>query len=190
MALVTVVHELAMRRIVTRFATTVVVAILALAVASCGKDKQEVPPPAPVAPAAPAQPAAAAAGGQDVSKLQACDIVKPAEVAKIAGGTLASEPSGSGPNCMYVVEVANVTQSYKLSFQPPAPMEELFKVMSPEEKAEQIAGQWDEAWFGKQPMGSGFHLLALRRGDLAIEVSGARKEPILEIATLAASRVQ
>ena len=167
--------------------------VLALSLASCGSDdRQATPQPGQEAADAQAQgaPPAKDKAGRDVSALQACNLVKPAEVAKIVGGKLATEPSWTGPNCMYVIELAGGTESYKVSYQDPAMIEAMLQSMAPEEKGEAVAGQWDEAWFRKSAMGEGFSLLALRHGDLAIEIGGERKDPILEIARLAVSRVE
>jgi len=165
--------------------------MLTSVLASCGTGEQESPASVPPLADTPLQAEASAASkpSLDITALQACNIVKPAEVAAIVGGTLATESTWSGPNCMYVIELGTGVESYRVSYQEPGMMAAMLDVMTPEEKGESISGEWDEAWFGKQAIGGGLHLLALRRGELAMEISGERREPVLELARLAAARV-
>jgi hypothetical protein len=51
-----------------------------------------------------------------------------------------------------------------------------------------VEGPWDDGRIGPQPLGGGTRFVAVR-GDLGIEVTGDRDEPMIEIAKLAASRV-
>jgi len=56
-------------------------------------------------------------------------------------------------------------------------------------RGEPVAGLWDEAYVQSRAPESGFSLVALQRGKLALEVWGDRKEPLIELARLAVSRV-
>jgi hypothetical protein len=58
------------------------------------------------------------------------------------------------------------------------------------EKAERLAGLWDEAYVQPRELGGGFSVVAVRRGDIAVEAWGDRREPAIEIAKLAVSRVR
>lgn len=168
--------------------------LMTLALASCGKsppaaDGAAQPAPAPTPPAPSAATAALPApAARDVASLRACEIVKPAEVASIVGGPLLNEPPPGFANCAYVIEIAGRTESYRLMFSEPGVYAVMLEAQTPEEKGERIDGLWDEAYV--QPgMGAGVSVIVLRRGDLALEVKGDRREPALEIARLAASRV-
>lgn len=175
-----------------RTGTALVLVIVAFVLTACGNAEQESVTPAPSVPEPPPQAVAQAASApaRDIAAIEACELVTPAEVASIVGGSLASETSWTGPNCMYVIELGSGVESYQVSYQEPRMIEEMLKVMTPEEKGEPVAGAWDEAWFGTDATGNGFQVLAVRRGQLAISVDGERREPILEIARLAASRVE
>jgi hypothetical protein len=133
----------------------------------------------------------AAQKGADPAKIRACDVVTGAEVASAAKGKLVSPPLGSGPSCRYTVEVAGgAVEAYQTMFQPAAGAQAVVAAQSPAERGEKIAGLWDEAYAGKRPMADGFSVLAIRRGDIAIEVTGERRDVALAIAKLAASRVR
>ncbi|MCK6370636.1 MAG: hypothetical protein L6Q83_04775 [Gammaproteobacteria bacterium] len=166
-----------------RFPALVLAAAFALA--GCG---QSQPPSTPAAAPPPENTTAAAT--RDLSGLNMCDIVKPAEVAAVAGGTLATEPSWNGKACMYVIEMPNDTESYLLSVYEAALAEALLAYESAEEKGERIDGLWDEAWLGPRSAGNGFTLLVVRRGDIAFEASGDRRDVVLALGKLAVPRVQ
>ena len=131
-----------------------------------------------------------AAQGRDISTLRACEIVSPQEAAGIIGGKLLNEPPVGLPNCGYVVEVGGQTESYRLVFAEPGLYAASFTLPEFKEKAERLTGLWDEAYVHPREMSEGFSVIAVRRGDIAVEVSGERREPAIEIAKLAASRVK
>jgi hypothetical protein len=171
--------------------TIVVFAALVFCLASCQKsDRKEGLAPASSAPAASA-PAPAPKKGRAISALRACEIVSDKEVASLAGGKSLVTPTHKGPICMYVVELpGGDVESYQLLFQSPDLIEPLLIHLSPAEKGEEIPGLWDEAYLGPEPFGKGLRILAIRRGDAGMEVSGDRREVILGIAKAAASRVK
>ncbi|TAN43361.1 MAG: hypothetical protein EPN25_00865 [Nitrospirae bacterium] len=155
---------------------------------SCSKAPQDAPQAKPsTVPAATAQ---SAPKGRDISGMKACEIVTPDEAAARAGGKLLTKPIPGGSTCMYVLEVPKGTESYNFSIQPAAMYEALLSVKSEKEKGEKIPGLWEEAYLAPRDLTKGFSLIALKRGDIAIEVSGERKEVLLEIAKLAVSRIQ
>jgi len=171
-----------------------VAVLLVVGLTSCGRSEppQQAtasPPPA-AAPAAPSPDAAAspAVPARDVSTLKACEIVTPQEAATIAGGQLLNEPPAGFANCAYVVEVGGNTESYRLLLTEPGLYTAMLDAQSPAEKGERIDGLWDEAYVQPRTTG-GISVIVLRRGDLALEVSGDRRDPALEIARLAASRL-
>jgi hypothetical protein len=141
-------------------------------------------------PPAQEAPRAAAAQGRDVSALKACEVVTPQEAAGIIGGRLLSEPPAGFPNCAYVVEVNGTTESYRLVFAEPGLYAATVGLPEFQQKAERLTGLWDEAYVHPREMGEGFSVIAVRRGDIAMEVSGERKEPAIEIAKLAVSQIK
>lgn len=125
----------------------------------------------------------------DIAGLKACEIVTPQEASTIIGGKLLNEPPAGFSNCAYVVEVNGTTESYRISFSAPAMYAALLETQSDAERGEPVAGLWDEAYVQPRAPDSGYTLMALQRGKLALEVWGDRKEPLVELARLAVSRV-
>lgn len=129
--------------------------------------------------------------GRDLSKLRPCEVVTGKEVAAIAKGKLMSEPLAGSSACAYLIELANgQVESYRLFLHGAATIEALLQAKSPAEKGERVPGLWDEAYVSKQPMASGLSLAALRRGDMAVEVTGERKEVLIGVAKLAIGRLK
>lgn len=157
--------------------------------AACGSKEAAAPAEPAAAPApAPAQPAASAPA-RDISALKACELVTPEEVATIVGGKLLAEPAAGFPNCAYVVDVNGATESYRILFAEPGMYTALLETQSEAEKGERLDGLWDEAYVQPRAMGEGVSVIVIKRGDVALESSGPRKEPAIEIARLAVSRV-
>ncbi|MBP6105130.1 MAG: hypothetical protein V9E93_11935 [Steroidobacteraceae bacterium] len=172
------------------------VTALLFGVVACGgkgaPEQAAAPTPSAQAPAlAESSPAAAMAGSPavDIASLKACEIVTPQEAAAIIGGKLLNEPPAGFSNCAYVVEVDGMTESYRLSFSAPAMHEAMLEAQSVAERGESIAGLWGEAYLQSRAPEKGYSLVALQRGRLALEVWGDRKEPLIELARLAVSRV-
>lgn len=175
-------------------ALTLYLVVASMTVASCGghdsgsKPAQDATASA-AAPAAASAPAASVPPPRDVSAIKACEIMPPQEVSTIVGGRLLNEPPAGFANCAYVVEAGGATEQYRLVFAEPGMYTAMLDVQSEAEKGERVQGLWDEAYLQARQGADGFTLIVIRRGDLALEVSGDRKEPVLEIARLAASRV-
>lgn len=169
-----------------------VLAMMALAIAACDSGKKDAPAPAkPVASAAKSAPAAPAARERDLSGLQLCEIVKGAEVVKIAGGAKLAAPATSVPRgCMYVVErPGGGADHFNLRVESASLEAMLIEHLKSEETIEKVSGPWDDARVSRAKLGGGLRLMVLRRGDIGIEVAGERKEAMIEIAKLAASRI-
>jgi hypothetical protein len=160
-------------------------------VAACGSKQPSVPaePAANTAPG-PAQPAASAPA-RDISALRACELVTPAEVATIVGGKLLAEPAAGFPNCSYVIEVGDDTESYHVAYSEPGALQAMVDYEIANGAVERLDGLWDLAVVVPRDAetGGGFSAIAIRKGDLAVEAWGERKEPAIEIARLAVSRV-
>ena len=137
------------------------------------------------------RPGAATTGSPavDLASLKACEIVTPQEAATIIGGRLLNEPPAGFSNCAYVVEVDGTTESYRISFSAPAMHEAMLETQSVAERGASVTGLWDEAYVRPRAPDSGYSLVALQRGKLALEGWGDRKEPLIELARLAVARV-
>ena len=172
------------------------VTTLLMGVVACGgkgaPEQAAAPAPSAQAPASvESSPAAVTAGSPavDIAALNACEIVTPQEAATIIGGKLLNEPPVGFSNCAYVVEVDGTTESYRISFSAPSMYEAMLETQSVAERGESIAGLWGEAYLQSRAPESGYSLVALQRSKLALEVWGDRKEPLIELARLAVSRV-
>jgi len=172
------------------------VTALLIGVVACGgkgaPEQAAAPAPSVQVPASVESSPAAATDGSpavDIASLKACEIVTPQEAATIIGGKLLNEPPAGFSNCAYVVEVDGTTESYRISFSAPAMHEAMLETQSVAERGESIAGLWGEAYLQSREPESGYSLVALQRGRLALEVWGDRKEPLIELAKLAVSRV-
>lgn len=169
----------------------VVIACAMSLMAACGSKEPSVPAQPAATPApAPAQPAASAPA-RDIAALRACELVTPAEVATIVGGKLLAEPPAGFPSCAYVIEVSGGTESYRVAYSEPGPLQALVDYEIANGAVERLDGLWDLAVVIPRgaETGGGFSAIAIRKGDLAVEAWGERKEPAIEIARLAVSRV-
>lgn len=181
-----------MKRPPVTIATMLVVGVVACG--GNGAPEQATPAQAATVQApASAEPDAAAATTDspslDISNLKACEIVTPQEASTIIGGKLLNEPPAGFSNCAYVVDVNGATESYRLSLSAPAMYVAMLETQTGAEKGEPVAGLWDEAYIQPRALNSGYSLVAVRDGKLALEVWGDRKEPLIAIARLAVSRV-
>jgi hypothetical protein len=171
-------------------------AVLIVALGACGSDPQPAAPPAgdglPSAAPTASQPGAAPASepARDLSAIDLCQLVKVEEVASAAGGTPATQPSWNGEACFYVIETPSDTESYLAALYPASIARALLDAQSPEEKGEKIEGAWKEAWLGPRVGGIGFTLLALRDDEIALEISGDRREVVLALAALTTERLE
>jgi hypothetical protein len=119
------------------------------------------------------------------------EVVTGKDVAGIAKGKLTSPPLGGAQACAYLMELADGTvESYRFSIQAPADIEAVWKSQTAAERGEAVVGLWDQAYVAKQFMASGLSLAAVKRNDLAIEVTGERKDVLLAIAKVAISRLR
>jgi hypothetical protein len=175
----------------------IIATTLVLSVAACGgrsTPEQSTPAQAPSAqaPTVVESNAIAATTGSPalgIERLKACEIVTPQEASEIIGGELLNEPPTGLPNCAYVLDVKGTTESYRLSFSTPDIYVAMLESQNEEERGEPVAGLWDEAYVQPRAIGSGYSLVVIQRGKLALEVSGDRKEPLVPLAKLAVLRV-
>jgi hypothetical protein len=177
--------------------TVIGVTMLVLGVVACsGESAPEqttrAPPPSAQGPAPAEGDAVAVTAGSTaprIESLKACEIVTPQEASEIIGGELLNEPPTGLPNCAYVLDVKGTTESYRLSFSTPDIYVAMLESQNEEERGEPVAGLWDEAYVQPRAIGSGYSLVVIQRGKLALEVSGDRKEPLVPLAKLAVLRV-
>lgn len=130
------------------------------------------------------------AGTESPSSIKACEIVSGEEVAGMAGAKLLVNPLPTAMVCNYVVELAGgAAENYSLAFDEAATAELMLQYLDAEEKGTKIAGILDEAYLGREVMGSRFTLRALKKGKIGMTVTGERKEVVLKIAHLAITRL-
>jgi hypothetical protein len=178
--------------------TVIGVTMLVLGVVACsGESAPEqttrAPPPSAQGPAPAEGDAVAVTAGSTaprIESLKACEIVTPQEASAIIGGKLLNEPPAGFSNCAYVVEVDGVTESYRISFSEPAIYTAMIEAQSGADRGEPVTGLWDEARLQARAADGGYSLVAVQRGKLALEVWGDRREPLVELARLAVSRVR
>jgi len=131
-----------------------------------------------------------AAGYEMPPDIKACEIVSGEEVAKFAGGKMLVKPTAVSFFCSYVVELEGVgTETYQLTFDSAANTELLLEHISGEEKGDKVDGILDEAYLGRDSLNVQYQLRALQKGKLGMNVNGDRKEVVLQIARLAATRL-
>lgn len=136
-------------------------------------------------------PSLSAQKGRDLSKLDACKVLTRADVAAATKGKVMTSVGGGvgGVHCMYVVDAASGSGSYQLFLQQPAAAEALWKIESAAERGTLVPGLWSEAYV-KPRSADQFALIALRRGDMAIEIHGPSKNVVLALGKLAISRLE
>jgi len=136
-------------------------------------------------------PASLAAQERDLNNLDACKILAPADVANATKRKVASSVGG-GMACTYVVEAPNSgADTYHFYLTKAATIEALLKTMSASEKGTPVSGIWTEAYVGPSAGSADvLSLIALNRGDLAIEIKGPNKDILIALAKLATSRLK
>jgi hypothetical protein len=132
----------------------------------------------------------AVAAGVDVPDINACEVVTGEEVATLAGAKLLVKPGSTFFFCNYTVEKPEGgVEAYQLSFQSPTLAKTMMDNIGEKEKGEKVEGVLDEAYIGKDAMDLQFELRALRRDKIGMNVSGDRKDVVLQIAKLAVTRL-
>lgn len=121
-----------------------------------------------------------------------CSVLAGKEVAAAARGKLVDEPSAGPKTCAYLVEVAGgEVESYRFFLLRAADLEPMLRAQSAAERGQAVAGLLDEAWLQPpEPGGGGPSLLALRRGGIALQISGPRKEVLLALGRTAVTRLK
>lgn len=131
---------------------------------------------------------------RDLTKLDPCKVLVSADIAAATKGKVSSQVGGGAgaTACMWVVDAPTGAGTYQLFLQPANTIEQLWKVESATEKGAPVAALWSEAHL-KAPeagMGDQFILIALNRGDMAIEVHGVNKEVVTSLGKTAIARLK
>lgn len=129
--------------------------------------------------------------GRDLSKLNACTIVTPADVATATNRKVITSVGGQ-VHCSYVVNAPQSgADTYDFYLNEAGVVEALLAIKTPKEKGTPVAGLWNEAYVGPATGSPGqLSLVALRKGDMAIEVQGPDKDAIIAIAKVATARLK
>jgi hypothetical protein len=129
--------------------------------------------------------------GRDLSKLDACKIVTPADVAAATNRKVIKSVGGQ-VHCSYVVDAPQSgADTYDLYLNEAAVTEALLAVTPGKERGTPVPGLWSEAYVGPA-IGSPkqLSLVALRKGDMAIEVQGPNKDALIAIAKIVVLRLK
>ena len=130
---------------------------------------------------------------RDISRLDPCKVLMPADLAATTKGKVSSTVGGGvgSAACLWVVDAPTGAGTYQLFLQKADLIETLFKVKTPAEKGTPVAGLWTEAYM--QPPGTHgdqYILTVLNKGDMAIEVHGVNKDAVTALGRLAVSRLK
>jgi hypothetical protein len=130
---------------------------------------------------------------RDISKLDPCKILTPADIAAATKGKVSSTVGGGvgAAACMWVVDAPTGAGTYQLLLQKPDLIEAVLKLKTPAERGTSVPGLWSEAYLVPPGThGDAYILTVLKKGDMAIEVHGVTREAVTSLGRTATSRVQ
>jgi hypothetical protein len=130
---------------------------------------------------------------RDISKLDPCKVLTPADLATATKGKVSSTVGGGAgaAACLWVVDAPTGAGTYQLFLQKADLIETLFKVKTPAERGTPVSGLWTEAYMiPPGTHGDQFILTVLNRGDMAIEVHGVNKESVSSLGRIAVARLK
>jgi hypothetical protein len=133
----------------------------------------------------------AAQKGRDLAKLDACKILPAADVAATLKRKIIKSAGGQA-HCTYVpADPKSVADAYDFYLVDAAIVEAMFQVKTGAERGTPVPGLWSEAYIGPAPGTPDLiSLVALKKGDMAIEIKGMSREGLIALARLAVSRLQ
>ena len=137
--------------------------------------------------------AAAAQKPRDISKLDPCKILTPADLAAATKGKVSSTVGGGvgAAACLWVVDAPTGAGTYQLFLEKPDVIETVLKVKTPAERGTSVPGLWTEAYLVPPGThGDQYILTVLKKGDVALEVHGVNKDVVTSLAKTATSRFQ
>jgi hypothetical protein len=128
---------------------------------------------------------------RDLSKLDACKILPTADVASTLKRKIMKTVGGEA-HCMYVpADPQSVADAYDFYLQEASIVEALLQMKKGTEKGTPVPGLWTEAYVGPATGTPNLlSLVALKKGDMAIEIHGMSKDGLIALAKLAVSRLQ
>lgn len=128
---------------------------------------------------------------RDLSKLDACKILPTADVASTLKRKIMKTVGGE-KHCMYVpADPQSVADAYDFYLEEAAIMEALLQMKKGADKGTPVPGLWTEAYVGPATgTPTLLSLVALKKGDMAIEIHGMSKDGLIALARLAVSRLQ
>ena len=132
----------------------------------------------------------AAQKGRDLSRLNACTILPAADVAAALKRKIAKS-AGGGAHCTYVpADPQSPGDAYDFYLTEVSIVEVMLQVKKSPEKGTPVPGLWSEAYVGPA-IGTPnlWSLVALKKGDMAIEIKGMSKDGLIALARLAVSRL-
>jgi hypothetical protein len=130
---------------------------------------------------------------RDISKLDPCKVLMPADLAATTKGKVSSTVGGGvgAAACLWVVDAPTGAGTYQLFLEKAELTETVLKVKTPAEKGTPVAGMWTEAYMVPPGThGDQYILTVLNRGDMAIEVHGVNKDAVTALGRLAVSRLK
>jgi hypothetical protein len=127
----------------------------------------------------------------DLSKLDACKILTPADVSAATKRKVIKSVGGE-VHCLYVMDAPqSVADAYDFYLEEAAVTDALLRVKSAAERGTPVPGLWSEAYVGPAIGTKGLlSLTAVNSGDMAIEIHGTSKDALIELAKVAVSRLK
>jgi len=128
---------------------------------------------------------------RDLTKLDACRILTATDVAAATKRKVISSVGGE-VHCGYVMDAPqSVADAYDFYLEEASIADALLRVMSPAERGTPVPGLWSEAYVGPATGTKGLlSLVALNRGDMAIEIKGTNRDALIALAKVAVSRLK
>ncbi len=128
---------------------------------------------------------------RDLSKLDACKILSPADVTAATKRKVIKSVGGQ-LHCSYIVEAPQSgADTYDFYLNEASVTEMLLGLKKGSEKSTPVPGLWSEAYVGPA-VGSPnvLSLIALRKNDVAIEIQGPNKEALIALGQIAVAQLK
>jgi hypothetical protein len=138
--------------------------------------------------------AAPAQTPRDLTKLDPCKTLTRADLEAATKGKVTTSVGG-GPGaaaCMWVIDSPTGAGTYQLMFNKADIIQAVWAASTPAEKGTPVPGLWSEAYMTPPggPKGDQYILIALKKGDMAIEVHGVTKDAVTSLGKTAVSRLK
>ena len=136
-------------------------------------------------------PGLAAQKPRDLSKLDACKVLTAADVAAATKRKVLKSIGGE-VHCGYVMDAPqSVADGYDFYLQEASLADALLRAQSAADRGTPVPGLWSEAYVGAATGTKGLlSLVALNRGDMAIEIHGTSRDALIALAKIAVSRLK